>query len=167
MTINSDYARPAPERRAKEVVDMLGVGMASSHAPMMFQKAQYWPRVLERIPAEAREHLPHSARVEIATPAIIDGHIQRIEAAFATLRDQLKAFQPDALLMIGDDQGDMFDMANNPTFSIYTGDEPLWGRSARDPLGVAPQERPKVVCRQHGAELARHLLRGRVKRGFH
>ena len=33
---------------------MLGLGMASSHAPMMFQKAQYWPRVVERIPAEAR-----------------------------------------------------------------------------------------------------------------
>ena len=144
---------------------MLGMGMASSHAPMMFQKAQYWPRVLERIPAEAREHLPHSARVEIATPAIIDRHIQRIEAAFAVLREQLKAFRPDALIMIGDDQGDMFDAANNPTFSVYTGDEPLWGRSARDPFGIAPQERTKVVFRQHG-ELARHLLRGLVKRGF-
>jgi hypothetical protein len=29
---------------------------------MMFQKAQYWPRMLERIPPEAREHLPRSAR---------------------------------------------------------------------------------------------------------
>ena len=144
---------------------MLGMGMASSHAPMMFQKAQYWPRVVERIPAEAREHLPHSARVEIATPAIIDWHIQRIEAAFAVLREQLKAFRPDALIMIGDDQGDMFDTANNPTFSVYTGDEPLWGRSARDSFSIAPQERTKVVFRQH-ADLARHLLRGLVKRGF-
>jgi len=41
---------------------MLGLGLASSHAPMMFQKAQYWPRVVDRIPAEARQHLPHSAR---------------------------------------------------------------------------------------------------------
>ncbi len=44
---------------------MLGLGMASSHAPMMFQKAQYWPRVVGRIPAEAREQLPRSAREEI------------------------------------------------------------------------------------------------------
>ena len=94
---------------------MLGLGMASAHAPMMFQKAQYWPRMLERIPAEAREHLPKSARVELATPAIVDGYIQRIEAAFATLRAQLEAFRPDALIMIGDDQCDMFDDANNPT----------------------------------------------------
>ena len=144
---------------------MLGMGMASSHAPMMFQKAQDWPRVVERIPAEAREQLPRSARVEIATPAIIEEHIRHIEAAFAVLRGELKAFRPDALLMIGDDQGDMFDAANNPTISVYTGDEPLWGRSARDPMSIPPQERTKITFPQH-AELARHLLRGLVKRGF-
>ena len=144
---------------------MLGLGMASSHAPMMFQKAEYWPRMVERIPEEARQHLPNSARVELATPSIIDGHIQRIETAFATLREELRAFRPDVLLMIGDDQGDMFDRANNPTFAIYTGDEPLWGRSARDPLGMPPQERTRLAFPQHG-ELARHLLRGLIKRGF-
>jgi hypothetical protein len=144
---------------------MLGLGMASSHAPMMFQKAQYWPRMIDRIPAEAREHLPHSARVELATPAVIDGHIQKIEAAFAVLREQLRAYRPDVLLMIGDDQGDMFDDANNPTFSIYTGDEPIWGRSAREAMDVPAQERTKLVFRQHG-ELARYLLRGLVHRGF-
>jgi protocatechuate 4,5-dioxygenase beta chain len=103
--------------------------------------------------------------VEIATPAIIEGHIQRIEAAFATLRDQLAAFRPDALIMIGDDQGDLFDDANNPTFSVYTGDEPLWGRSARDAFDIPPPERTRLVFPQH-AELARHLLRGLVARGF-
>jgi protocatechuate 4,5-dioxygenase beta chain len=132
---------------------------------MMFQKAQYWPRVVERIPPEAREQLPKSARVEIATPAIIESHVQRIEAAFAVLREQLRAFRPDALLMIGDDQGDMFDNANNPTFSVYTGDEPLWGRSARDPFSTPPAERTKLVFPPH-PELARHLLRGLIERGF-
>ena len=144
---------------------MLGMGMASAHAPMMFQKAQYWPRMLDRIPPEARQHLPHSARVELATPAIIEDYIQRIESAFTTLREQLRAYRPDALVMIGDDQGDMFDAANNPTFSIYTGDEPLWGRSARDAYDVPPQERTKLTFRQHGA-LARHLLHGLIERGF-
>src|SRR5215831_12502534 len=82
---------------------MLGLGMASSHAPMMFQKAQYWPRMIERIPAQAREHLPHSARVERATAGIIDGHSQKHEAALAVLREQLGADQPAARIMIGDD----------------------------------------------------------------
>jgi protocatechuate 4,5-dioxygenase beta chain len=101
----------------------------------------------------------------MATPAVVEGYIQRIEAAFATLRQQLQAYRPDALIMIGDDQGDMFDEANNPTFSIYTGDEPLWGRSARDAFGIPPQERTKLVFRQHAA-LARHLLHGLIERGF-
>jgi Catalytic LigB subunit of aromatic ring-opening dioxygenase len=144
---------------------MLGLGMASSHAPMMFQKAQNWPRVVDRLPKEALEHLPHSMRVEMATPAIIEGHIQKIEAAFAVLREQLQAYRPDALIMIGDDQGDMFDDANNPTFSIYTGEEPIWGRSARDFMGTPPQERTKLTFRPH-PELSRHLLKGLVKRGF-
>jgi protocatechuate 4,5-dioxygenase beta chain len=144
---------------------MLGLGLASAHAPMMFQKAQYWPRVLERIPPEAREHLPRSARVELASPALIEEYVQRIEAAFATLRAQLRAYRPDALLMIGDDQGDMFDRANNPTFSVYTGDEPLWGRSARDAYDVPAASRTRLVFPQH-AGLARHLLHGLVERGF-
>jgi Catalytic LigB subunit of aromatic ring-opening dioxygenase len=144
---------------------MLGLGMASSHAPMMFQKAQYWPRVMERLQREAREQLPRSAREEIATPAIIDDKIRRIEAAFATLREQLQAYRPDALIMIGDDQGDLFDAVNNPTFSVYTGDEPIWGLSARDPFGTPLEERTRIVFRPH-AELGRHLLRGLIKRGF-
>jgi protocatechuate 4,5-dioxygenase beta chain len=103
--------------------------------------------------------------VEIATPSIIEGHIQKIEAAFAVLRDQVKAYRPDVLVMIGDDQGDMFDDANNPTFSIYTGDEPIWGRSARDPMTTPPQERTKLVFPPH-AEMSRYLLKGLIKRGF-
>jgi len=42
---------------------MLGLGMASAHAPTMLQKAQYCR--------------------EPASPAIIEGYVQRIEAAYA------------------------------------------------------------------------------------
>jgi protocatechuate 4,5-dioxygenase beta chain len=103
--------------------------------------------------------------VELATPSIIEGHIQRIEAGLAALRGVLQAYRPDALLMIGDDQGDMFDDANNPTFSVYTGEEPLWGRSARDAYDVPVAERTKLVFRPH-VELSRHLLQGLVERDF-
>jgi protocatechuate 4,5-dioxygenase beta chain len=145
---------------------MLGFAMASAHAPMMFQKREHWARILlDRLPPETRDALPHTAKVELASPDLMDEYIRRIEAAFATLRAQLAAYRPDALIMIGDDQGDMFDEANNPTFAIYTGDAPLWGRSARDPYGMPPQERTRLVFPQHG-ELARYLLRGLVERGF-
>jgi protocatechuate 4,5-dioxygenase beta chain len=121
--------------------------------------------MLDRIPHEARQHLPHSAHVELATPSMIDDYIHRIETSFATLRERLRAYRPDALIVVGDDQGDMFDTANNPTFAIYTGDEPFWGRSARDAYDVPAAERTKLTFRQHG-ELARHLHRRLVERGF-
>jgi len=144
---------------------MLGLGLASSHAPGMWRAPEEWPRVVDRMSAEVRGHLPHSAKVEIDTLEIRQEHYRRIHAAFAVLRAQFEAYRPDALIMIGDDQGDMFDDVNNPTFSVYTGDGPLWGRSARDPFGLPPEDRTKLVFRPHGV-LARHLLRGLIERGF-
>jgi hypothetical protein len=92
------------------------------------------------------EHLLHSVRVEPATPAIIDGHIRRIEAAFAALREEVRAFRPDVLLMmIGDDQGDMFDKAKQPHVrDLHRQRGPVGAqrpRSLRHPAGRAPEAR--------------------------
>ena len=144
---------------------MLGLGLASSHAPGMFRRKEDWPRLLNGLPPEIKGSLPHSAKVELESPEMIEGYIQRIEAAFATLRGQIEAYRPDALIMVGDDQGDMFDEANNPTFSVYTGEEPIWGVSWRDPFGTPPQERTRLTFPQH-ADLSRHILKGLIKRGF-
>jgi protocatechuate 4,5-dioxygenase beta chain len=108
--------------------------------------------------------MPHSAKVEIDTLEIRQEHYRRIHAAFAVLRSQLEAYRADALIMIGDDQGDMFDAANNPTFSVYTGEDPIWGRDVRD-WRVAPEKRRRIEFKNH-VELSRHLLKGLVKRGF-
>jgi protocatechuate 4,5-dioxygenase beta chain len=144
----------------------LGLGMASSHAPGMFRKAEDWPKALERMPDHIRNHLPYTAKLEVETPGIIEGYIERIEAAFATMRAQLEAYKPDALIMIGDDQGDMFGDENNPIFSVYTGDEPIWGVGYRDVAFNAPVEaRPRLTFPQH-TELARYLQKGLVKHEF-
>jgi len=143
---------------------MLGLGLASSHAPGMWRAPEEWPKILERMSAEARSHLPHSAKVEIDTLEIRQDHYKRIHAAFGVLREQFQAYRPDALIMIGDDQGDMFDDANNPTFSIYTGAEPIWGRDVRD-WRVPPESRRRIEFKNH-VDLSRHLLKGLVKRGF-
>jgi protocatechuate 4,5-dioxygenase beta chain len=144
---------------------MLELGLASSHAPMMFQRAEHWPKLLERLRPEVRDSLPLNARLEVETPGVIDNKVARINAAFANLRDQVQSFRPDALIVIGDDQGDMFDEVNNPIFSIYTGDEPVWGRNARDPYGIPTEDRQKLTVPVH-AELSRYLHKGLVKSGF-
>src|SRR5262245_2913672 len=103
---------------------MLGLGLASSHAPAMFEPLEMWPRVDERMPPYMRERQPPTAALE--TPAVIAGYIQRIDAAFDVLRGQLEAYRPAALIVVGDDQGDLFDASHNPTLSLFTGEE-LWG----------------------------------------
>jgi hypothetical protein len=143
---------------------MLGLGLASSHAPGMWRAPEEWPKIVDRMSAEARSHLPHSARVEIETLEIRQDLYKRIHAAFGVLREQFQAYKPDALIMIGDDQGDMFDVANNPTFSIYTGEDPIWGRDVRD-WRKPPESRRKIEFRNH-VDLSRHLLKGLIKRGF-
>lgn len=144
---------------------MLGLGLASSHAPGMWQAPADWPRFLERMPPEIKEHLPYTAKVEMESLEIREDYYKRIHAAFAALREQVQAYRPDALIMIGDDQGDMFDMANNPTFSLYTGSDPIWGVSAQAPFRAPVEESTKVVFQNH-VELSNVLLKGLVKRGF-
>lgn len=144
---------------------MLGLGLASSHAPGMWRPAADWPKSLERQSPEARSHLPYTARLEMESPEMIEGYIKRFQAAFATLRQQVQTYKPDALIMIGDDQGDMFDFVNNPTFAIYTGEEPIWGVSALDPFGTPPDKRTKITFPNH-SELATYLLKGLIKKGF-
>ena len=139
---------------------MLGLGLASSHAPAMFEPKERWPLVYSRIPEYTKESQPHTANLE--TPEVIQGYIDRINAAFDVLRQQLEAYQPEALIVVGDDQGDMFDASNNPTFAIYTGEE-LWGL---DGTSYRPlEERHKVTFPCH-AELARAIHKGLIKKGF-
>jgi protocatechuate 4,5-dioxygenase beta chain len=122
-------------------------------------------QIFDRLPPEIVEHLPYTAKVERENLSIVDDYIERFHNAFAELRAQVQAYKPDVLIMIGDDQGDMFDEANNPIFSIYTGDEPLWGRCWNRQLDLPVEQRDITYFKNHG-EMARLLQKGLVKRGF-
>ncbi len=139
---------------------MLGLGLASSHAPAMFEPKEMWPAIYQRRPDYTRDSQLHTAKLE--TPEVIESYLERIQAAFAVLRQQLEAYQPDALIVIGDDQGDMFDASLNPTFCLFTG-ESRWGL---DGTGYRPLDSRKRIDFPCHAELARYLHRGLVKRGF-
>src|SRR5688500_16809819 len=108
---------------------MLGLGLASSHAPMLFEPLESWVNnVNVEMIAKRRPGYPVPPRVEAETEEVARGYMQRIAHGFTTLRQQVEAYQPDAIIMIGDDQGDMFSENNNPTFAIYVGDA-AWGIS--------------------------------------
>lgn len=98
------------------------------------------------------------------TPEILQDYLKRCNAAFNTLRQQLESYEPDALIMIGDDQGQMFDNTNNPTFSIFTG-EGGWGM-AGGPMCLPPDQPRHRVDYKFVPSLAREIASGLVKRDF-
>ena len=79
----------------------------------------------------------------------------RVAAAFATLKAQLAAAQPDVIVVFGDDQLECFDFRNYPAFAIYAG-EKFQGTLAGGGTAAVPG---------HPA-LAAALLTGLMRRGF-
>ena len=139
---------------------MLGLGLASSHAPALFEPKEMWPVVYSRRPEYTKDSQPPTAKLE--TPEVIEGYLHRIHAAFDVLRQQLEAYRPDALIVIGDDQGDVFDDSFNPTFCIFTG-EKLWGL---DGTGYRPLETRRRIDFPCHARLAQCIHAGLLKQGF-
>src|SRR5215469_14320220 len=141
---------------------MLGLGLASSHAPAIFCPKEVWPKAYRtNMPDYMLNSQPHTAALE--TPEVIAGYIKRIDAAFEALRKQIEAFRPDALIVVGDDQRDMFNESNNPAICIYNGKE-IWGSSDSRYMET-PADQSRIDLPVH-VDLATFLLKGLTHRGF-
>lgn len=137
----------------------LGLGLASSHAPSMFAAPEDWPRIYETL----TRGVPQPPQAAAETPEVIERYVQRIRKNLRTLREQLDAYQPDAIIIVGDDQREVFGPAFSPSIAIYLGDSVEGSRS----IGLAGQsyDENHVTLPCH-PELARHLLRELVARQF-
>ena len=137
----------------------LGLGLASSHAPSMFAAPEDWPRIYETL----TRGVPQPPEAADETPEVIATYVQRIRKNLRTLREQLDAYQPDAIIIVGDDQREVFGPAFSPSIAIYLGDSVDGSRS----IGLAGQsyDDNHVTLPCHAA-LARHLLRELVERQF-
>jgi protocatechuate 4,5-dioxygenase beta chain len=107
---------------------------------------------------------PEPPEAAAETPEVVRAHVKRIDAAFEILAQQVGRYRPDALIMVGDDQGEMFDPAvGMPTIGLYLAAESS-GTQALDFLGSdAPEER--VVLRTHQG-LSDFLARELMHAGF-
>ena len=141
---------------------MLGLGLASTHVGMT-ETPESWragfERRLERWP-ELRESLPLQLKQE--TDEVMEDYQRRVAAAFKVLRQQVETYEPDAIILVGDDQHEIFDHSNVPALAILTGEE-LWGIH-RNVYGSA-EESPRVDYKTN-PELARHIAKELVKRDF-
>ena len=142
---------------------MIGLGLACSHAAGMFRPPEVWAQFAQNLAPGIPHRFP-AARQELESVELCTQLHNRILAGFDRMRQRIEAYQPDVIILIGDDQGDMFNMSNNPTFAIYTGEEPMWGRTAYE-WDVPIEQRSKVVLNNH-VELSQYLLTRLVKQGF-
>lgn len=93
------------------------LGLASSHAPSMFCPAEHWPRVHKGLVRE----VPQPPELAQETFEVLESYVQRIGTGFATLRQQIERQRLDAIIIVGDDQEEVFSNACNPTLALFRG----------------------------------------------
>ena len=164
------------------------LGMATSHTPMLNAPPTDWPRFIERdahrsnlLDVEGRL-TTYEAQLEQA-PADIAAHItpermqarhETVEGAMARLGEYLRAAKLDALIVVGDDQDELYHPANMPGILVYYGETipnvplgadfkgPDWARCATARWYEESEPRDYPVH----AGLARHLIDALIERDF-
>lgn len=138
---------------------MLGLGLATSHAPSMFRGLESWGAI-HRVLTSG---VPQPPEVAKETAEVLQEYIRRIQNGFDVLKERLAAFKPDVLLIVGDDQGEVFTAADMPAFCLFTCAD-VHGSLNIGLIGE-PEEDNHVTLRCD-ADLARHLLRALKQKGF-
>ena len=112
------------------------LGMATSHTPMLNAPATDWPRFIERdsrrpdlLDTDGRlttyeaqlRHAPADIMAEIA-PERMQARHQAVQGAIARMAEYLGNAQLDALIVVGDDQDELYHHDNMPGILVYYGE---------------------------------------------
>jgi 3-O-methylgallate 3,4-dioxygenase len=156
----------------------LVAGFGSSNSPMLAARVEDWvdgafvarDRARQFVDFEGRTcrydevlaKAPEDAATRIA-PELLRQRHAAVQAAIARLRDDIAAAALDALIVVGDDQEELFDCSNMPAIGVYYGDSIANARAgaAKSPLDVARmrfQEADGDVAYPCHSGLARHLI---------
>src|SRR5205823_37532 len=168
------------------------LGIGTSHTPMLNAPPEDWPRFIERdsrrtnlLDVEGRltsydaqvqriERDGAAGRIagEIAPERMRARHAA-VEAAMSRLGDYLRDARLDALIVVGDDQDELYHPDNMPSFLVYYGEaianvplkpveNPNWGWRAAARWYEEKEARDYPV----DAGLARHLIGELIDREF-
>jgi Catalytic LigB subunit of aromatic ring-opening dioxygenase len=178
----------AERKREESAMARIVLGMGTSHTPMLNAPVTDWPRFIERdskrdnlLDVEGRltsyeaqlERAPAGIAGEIA-PERMQARHAAVEGAMARLGDYLRAARLDALIVVGDDQDELYHDHNMPGILVYYGATipnvplgpgfkgPEWARraTARWFEEKEPRHYPVDVA------LARHLIGALIDREF-
>lgn len=138
----------------------IGLGLASSHAPNMFVPPEKWNIRYDFLTRDVPQ--PPAAKDE--TLDVKRAYAARINQAFDELGRQVESYAPDAIIMVSDDQGEIFDQnACMPTIAIHVGES----ASGTLNLGFLGAEAPTERINLKGCpDLAAYLASGLVQKNF-
>jgi 3-O-methylgallate 3,4-dioxygenase len=156
----------------------LVAGFGSSHSPMLACQVEDWvegaflarDRAREFVDFEGRPcrygdllaNAPADAATRIEAQTLRQRHAN-VQAAIARLRDDIAAARLDALIVVGDDQEELFDHNNMPAIGVYYGETIA---NAQATAAATPLDRARMRFQEAGgpveypchAPLARHLI---------
>ena len=164
----------------------LVAGFGASHSPMLAAQAEDWvggafvardkARLFvdfDGVPCRYDDLLaraPDDAMARIAPDLLRTRHAE-ITAAIARLRGDIARAELDALIVVGDDQEELFDHTNMPAIGIYYGETIP---NAKAGPATAPLDRARMRYQEDGADrdypchaaLAGHLIDALQRAGF-
>jgi hypothetical protein len=112
------------------------LGLGTSHSPMMSTPVEHWPGLVERDQADTnlmtRDGVPHTYEEMLQivrpdmelelTPAKWTERFEACQLNISKIGEVLAEAKLDVLVMIGDDQHEMFSDTNSPAIMVYWGD---------------------------------------------
>ncbi|MGH9917940.1 MAG: extradiol ring-cleavage dioxygenase [Nitrososphaerales archaeon] len=156
------------------------LGLGSSHTPQISTSAEHWAQHAARDQANPRllgadgEYHTYDELLSAADPSIAaqlgPGTWRRkfdgAQAAVETLAGHLADARPDVLVIVGDDQHELFGADGLPAIALFTGEElfdvpPDDARVARIPPDIRPalwsHHAARLDAYRVASELSRHL----------
>ena len=147
-------------------------GLGCSHGPIILTPPEVWAKTRERVYARIPNYEPPGQLLEELgqdnglTQDRLDQ--QKVMESFKVMHDRLHDWNPDVLMIIGDDQAENFLQDNLPPFCLYTGDQvdgyPFQRQAARVNLwDAAPESKFSFQCPKPFAQDMRKSL---IRDGF-
>jgi hypothetical protein len=113
------------------------LGLGASHTPLLTLGAEQWIHRAAVDHANPRLNLSDGrwvsydellaevgpCRAEVVTPEVLAQKARRCDEALDRLADALQAAEPDVVVIVGDDQAELFTAANRPVVAIFHGAE--------------------------------------------
>jgi protocatechuate 4,5-dioxygenase beta chain len=125
----------------------------------MFTPPELWPKVHQALVKD----VPQPPEVAQETPEVIQAYYDRVQHGLATLRQQIEQARLDAIVIVGDDQREVFSDACVPAIATFLGEE-AEGTTSIGWIGQKPDEN-RVTLKCH-PELARALTADLIRSGF-